>query len=106
MTQSKLKELAKTAIGLATGGVVEYNGSKVVTPYGMNNEAFQAKAKDALTYGVFAMKASEGRKTDVFANARLVLSSQTGKGAVYSVYIGTKPVVQDDNMPLEIRINK
>jgi hypothetical protein len=106
VTQSKLKELAKTAIGLATGGVVEYNGQKVVTPYGMNNEAFQAKAKDALTYGVFAMKASEGRKSDVFANARLVLSSQTGKGAVYSVYIGTKPVVQDDNMPLEIRINK
>lgn len=106
VNRTRLKELSKTAIALATGGVVEYNGAKVVTPYGMNNEAFQAKAKDALTYGVFAMKASEGRKSDVFANARLVLSSQTGKGAVYSVYMGTKPVVQDDGVPLEIRVNK
>ncbi|MFX4620542.1 hypothetical protein ABTB32_19535, partial [Acinetobacter baumannii] len=36
------------ALSMATGGVVSYNGSKVLPPYGMSQEKFTTKVNDAL----------------------------------------------------------
>lgn len=98
----------KQAVKLATGGIAEFNGARVVKPYGMSDDKFTATATSPETIsrssgGKPVLVA--GQKVDAKTLATQMKNATLGPGTrsgAYTVNIGGRPVLTEDGRPFQI----
>lgn len=82
------------ALSMATGGVVSYNGSKVLPPYGMSQEKFTTKVNDAL----------RGLELPANMTGSVTLEPVVNRGGAYYLTRGLHRMAGPDGRPLEVQI--
>lgn len=98
----------KQAVKLATGGITEFNGARVVKPYGWTDDQFTSTATSPETIrrssgGKPVLIA--GQKVDPATLAAQMKNATLGPGSrsgAYTVNIGGRPVLTEDGRPFQI----
>lgn len=95
----KDEKLEKTVIKQTTGGIIKYNGVRIITPYGMDEDTFEQKAESAIRQA--APKGGyEYHNIDSLPLMRVVGAKDT-----YLISDGTGGWLQDGNgAPLTVEI--
>lgn len=99
------------AVGVATGGIMEHNGSKIAKPYGWEDIRFRDRLK-AITPQMLAAQGGQasfrvGGSTmtaEALAKALPGARLQTVGDGQYSIISGADYVRLDDNLPLVIEV--
>lgn len=98
----------KQAVKLATGGIAEFNGARVVKPYGWSDDKFTATATSPDTISRSSggnPVLIAGQKVDPATLAAQMKNATLGPGTrsgAYTVNIGGRPVLTEDGRPFQI----
>ncbi|MFO0253656.1 MAG: hypothetical protein ACK52V_06040, partial [Betaproteobacteria bacterium] len=103
----------RNAADLATGGVIELNGRKTVTPYGwsesMVRDGISRQVPATLSQragGALAIGGEPISADDLYSQRRRWQLGTTGHPSEYTVAIGERIVTRADGQPLTIRLER
>ncbi len=101
LTMKPSQEEIKQAVDIVTGGIVKFNDSTTILPYGMKPGEFKEKAPAAVTGALSSLGYSQTQRNRMIDTVQLRPSNKPDE---YYLFNGRDPIMGRDGQPARVRI--